>query len=270
MKYLSMTLVALSFSLSGLAASRNTGGDAPIVPSPNVLTHVRGAGIGVLYAPSEADDAAYRASIAALTGGTVDYFDARVATPTLATLNTYDAVYVWVNFAMFDPIAFGDVLADYVDGGGVVILGAFCTFTSGNSLAGRIMTAGYSPVTSPAGTNHFLSSNYNGDGATCIHDGVTTYECTFRDVLVTQGGGTVDGTFVDGEIAHAYNTDFNVFYSNGNGALALGCTGQWPELIANMVICSQGAQIPTLGTYGLLALILALGLGAFYMRRSRT
>ena len=39
------------------------------------------------------------------------------------------------------------------DAGGKVILGAFCTYRSGNYLAGRIMTPAYCPVTSPAGNN---------------------------------------------------------------------------------------------------------------------
>jgi hypothetical protein len=67
---------------------------------------------------------------------------------------------------------------------------------------------------------------------------VTNYACTFRDVLVTQGGGQVDGHYQDGEIGHAYRaSDANVLYSNGSGASQLGCGGQWAQLIANMCMC---------------------------------
>jgi hypothetical protein len=103
------------------------------------------------------------------------------------------------------------------------------------------MTAAYSPVVSPSGSNHFVSSNYAGDGTTPIHNGVTTYECMFRDVLTLQGTGLQDGSYLDGEIAHAYRPDFKVIYSNGSGATQLGCTGQWAQLIANA--CQAGVPV---------------------------
>jgi hypothetical protein len=125
-----------------------------------------------------------------------------------------------------------------VDGGGNVVLGVFCTYTSGNSLSGAIMGSAYCPVTSPGGTNHFFSSSYAGDGTTVIHNGVTNYECTYRDILALQGSGQQDGSYLDAEIAHAYNPSAAVIYSNGAGASALGCTGDWALLIANA--CQAG------------------------------
>src|SRR5262245_58761387 len=101
----------------------------------------KGAPVKILYAPSEADDPAYRAAISAAAGGaTVDYFDTRVATPSVATMLQYDAVYVWVNFALLDPVGCGNNLASFNDNGGNVVLGVFCTFTTGNSMGGTIMT----------------------------------------------------------------------------------------------------------------------------------
>jgi hypothetical protein len=145
-------------------------------------------------------------------------------------------VYTWPNVPYADPVLMGDRLADYVDAGGHVVLGVFCTFTTGAPLGGRIMTPGYSPVTSPAGTNHFVLSAYAGDGTTCLHHGVTAYDCLFRDVLVTQGAGVVDGRYADGEIAHAYRPDRRVVYSNGLGSPG-GGGGDWPRLIANACEC---------------------------------
>ena len=52
---------------------------------------------------------------------TVDYFDAEVATPTLAQLQQYEIVVATSNSVFFDPVAMGDVLADYADTGGVVV-----------------------------------------------------------------------------------------------------------------------------------------------------
>jgi hypothetical protein len=195
----------------------------------------------MLYCPSEADDPAFRAAIAAFTGGTVDYYDPRAGTPDVALLESYDCVYTWANFAYLDNVAMGDNMAAAVDTGTVAILGAFVTYTSGNFLGGQIMTDAYCPVWSPTGSNHFVSSNYAGDGTTPIHDGVTMYECTFRDILALQGSGAQDGSYVDGEIAHSYRPDFKVIHSNGTGASALGCTGDWALLVANA--CQTGIPV---------------------------
>jgi hypothetical protein len=238
-----MAVAVLALATLGAAATRNTGAaGGPAPTGQNVLTPpAQMVGETILYAPSEADDAAFRAAIAAITGGTVDYFDASAGTPDVATLQSYDCVYTWANYAFADPTTYGNNLADAVDAGTVVILGAFSTYTSGNSLGGEIMTSAYSPVWSPNGTNHFLSSNYAGDGTTPIHNGVTTYECTFRDFLALQGAGLQDGSYQDGEIAHAYRPDFKVIYSNGTGAVQLGCTGQWALLVANA--CQVGVPV---------------------------
>lgn len=244
MRSVVIAAAVLALATLGTAATRNTGGTSD--PGASLGQHVLTppaamAGETILYAPSEGDDAALRNAIAAITGGTVDYFDARAATPDVALLQSYDCVYTWANYAYLDSTGFGNNLAGAVDAGTVVILGTFCTYTSGNSLGGQIMTSAYSPVWSPTASNHFISSNYSGDGTTPIHNGVTTYECVYRDVLSVQGAGLQDGSYQDGEIAHAYRPDFKVIYSNGSGATQLGCTGQWAQLVANA--CQVGVPV---------------------------
>jgi hypothetical protein len=238
-----VAVIVLALAGVGAAATRNTGAaGGPAPTGQNVITPPdQRVGETILYAPSEADDPVLRSAIAAITGGTVDYFDASTGTPDAQTLQGYDCVYTWANYPFADPTGYGNNLAAAVDGGTVVILGAFCTYTSGNSLGGAIMTAPYSPVYSPSGSNHFLTSNYAGDGTTPIYNGVTTFECMFRDILAVQGSGVADGHYQDGEIAHAYRPDFKVIYSNGSGATQLGCTGQWAQLIANA--CQVGVPV---------------------------
>lgn len=248
MKRISWMLVALvaSASVAG-AAHRNTGGDAPLPKSKNVLTpknQMKVGGPSLLYAPSEADDPAYRAAIAAITGGTVDYFDASAGTPSVALLSNYACAHTWTNFAYADATTYGNNLATYVDGGGRALLGVFCTFTQGNSLGGAIMTAAYNPVVSPTGGNHFSNAAYAGNGTTCMHDNVTTYDCFFRDVLALQGTGIQDGSYVDNELAQAYRAGGgDVIYNNGSGAVQLqglgGCfTADWARLVANSCLCT--------------------------------
>jgi hypothetical protein len=247
---LAIAACLLAFSATAAVAELeplNTGGMKDWTFNGHVLSEP-GSSVGgarVLYCPSEEDDPVLRAAIAAELGGgaTVDYFDSRAAVPSLSLLVGYDCVFTWANFAFLDNVATGDALADFVDAGGSVVLGSFCTFTSGNSLSGRIMTDSYAPVWSPTGSNRFADDSYAGDGTTCIHDGVVAYNSTFRDVLALQGGGAQDGSFFDGEIAHAYRADYAVVYSNGAGGVQLAPGGDYPRAIANA--CSCVASTPT-------------------------
>jgi hypothetical protein len=226
-------------STLAIAAPPNAGGlDVPI-EAANVISFagpkVDGGPPNVLYAPSDADNPGYRAAIAGFTGGVVDYFNANAATPALAFLLNYDVVYTWTNGTYFDRVAMGNVLADYVDAGGKVLLAGFCTYTSGNSLGGRIMNNDYCPVRSPAGTNHYASSNYSGNGTSWQHRNVLFYQDQFRDFLQIQGLGVLDGTYNDGEIATAHRPDGRVMYMNGVGP-PVGAAGDWARIVANFAL----------------------------------
>ncbi|MGZ5543840.1 MAG: immunoglobulin domain-containing protein, partial [Limisphaerales bacterium] len=81
----------------------------------------------------------------------IDVFDPSTSTPTLATLQQYAAVLTWSDSPYQDPTTFGNVLADYVDSGGGVVIGAYAFSSSiGNGLAGRLVTGGYLPLTQAA------------------------------------------------------------------------------------------------------------------------
>src|SRR5438105_9015030 len=54
--------------------------------------------------------------------GQVDIIDAGSTTPTLAQLLAYKSVFVWSDTSFADPTALGNNLADYVDGGGGVVI----------------------------------------------------------------------------------------------------------------------------------------------------
>lgn len=74
--------------------------------------------------------------------GPVDLFDAAVATPSLATLRQYDSVMFWSlgTTGFIDKNALGDVLADYVDGGGGIVA------TYNGSIGGRWLSGQYDPI----------------------------------------------------------------------------------------------------------------------------
>jgi hypothetical protein len=75
----------------------------------------------------------------------VDVFDARTGTPSLAQLLNYDAVMTWPDDFYQDPVALGNVLADYVDlGHGVVqTMFSFDPDMAGLRLGGRWESGGY-------------------------------------------------------------------------------------------------------------------------------
>ena len=70
-------------------------------------------------------------------------------TPTLATLQQYSAVLVYSNCAFNNSAALGDVLADYVDGGGHVVVATFSFWQEWGEIGlyGRLQSGGYLPFT---------------------------------------------------------------------------------------------------------------------------
>lgn len=78
--------------------------------------------------------------------GAVDIWDGSASTPTLGDLNAYDVVLLMPDFYWADFTAMGDVLADYVDGGGGVVESIF-SWTQNRG--GRYDTLGYQPMLSP-------------------------------------------------------------------------------------------------------------------------
>src|SRR5438132_7359194 len=84
----------------------------------------------------------------------VDLFDAFSGTPTLAQLQQYNIVFAFSNNGWNSAVAMGDVLADYEDAGGVVVVGTFAWDSRGGwLLQGRWITGGYSPYDATSQTN---------------------------------------------------------------------------------------------------------------------
>jgi len=84
----------------------------------------------------------------------VDLYDAALGTPTLAELQKYDIVFTWNNVSYHDPVAMGNVLADYTDWGGGLVVAMFAS--TGGALGvvppqGRWQTGGYALIDSLGG-----------------------------------------------------------------------------------------------------------------------
>jgi hypothetical protein len=191
--------------------------------------------VGILYAPTQNDNRAWRMELSALAGCPVDYWDARAGTPTLEYLRNYCCVFTWVDYPYADNAAMGDVLANYVDAGGKVILGqwAYRTF-QGNFLAGRIMTPAYCPVTGDT----YESGTYSGDGTDCVWCNVTMLDSPYVDRCTLVDGAESDGTLTDGYLAAAWRADRRVYYSPGNTGPNY-MPGDTAQLTANMYACDS-------------------------------
>ena len=92
-----------------------------------------------------------RGELAALPDvAVVDVFDGCAGTPTAAQLGAYDLVVSMSNANYQDQVAYGNALADFVDGGGVVVQFAYDNWDQSepdghNGPTGRFSSGGYEP-----------------------------------------------------------------------------------------------------------------------------
>jgi hypothetical protein len=105
------------------------------------------------------------------------------AAPTLASLSNFSAVLVWSNSPYGDPVGLGNVLANFVDAGGGVVLATY-SFTQSWRIDGRILTPGYSPFgvsPSASGCTGNLSLA-NSNTSSVLMQGVSAgpYFCNFN------------------------------------------------------------------------------------------
>jgi len=206
-------------------------------------------GLSVMIVLADNDDAEFEVRDSLLASGiadVVDHWDARTSTPTLADLQDYDCVIVWSNYAFYDAVALGDVLADYMEAkGGAVIPCQFALYNlTGYGLAGRFMTD-YSPFTLG---NQLYQTHYLGwyDPAHPIMENVT--DCS--DYFCTDPGhrGNVE------DVAH-YDNDWNLAAANADYPSAVGVnahfgtnrqwTGDMMRILLNSVVyaCGGGAAV---------------------------
>ena len=78
----------------------------------------------------------------------ITLINAGASTPPLAQLLEFDALLVWSNFPFANPDAIGNVLADYVDQGGGVVLATY-VYSRPWRIGGRIISGGLSPFQVP-------------------------------------------------------------------------------------------------------------------------
>jgi hypothetical protein len=117
-------------------------------------------------------------------------FDTNISTPLLSVLQKYDMVIPYSNTDYASATNLGNVLANYVDGGGVVVPLAFDGTTNVNrSLGGRWITDEYRPWL-PGGTVDFANRTLGAYDATHpILQGVTALSAWYRISDLTPAPG---------------------------------------------------------------------------------
>jgi len=134
--------------------------------------------------------------------GRTDVWTVTEVIPTLADVRAYDVVITWSNYPYADPDALGDLLADYADAGGHVIVMPFAMSQGQRRLGGRFVKENYLPLRSTGAGNHFATawfrSSEAGDSASSpplaiqhhpILQGVKSVSDYFRDVVTLTPGG---------------------------------------------------------------------------------
>lgn len=209
--------------------------------------------LGADFNTSIAEVQAYLLPFSDLT--VVDIIDVRYSTPSLATLLSYDSVLVWSNYWFNDSVALGNVLADYVDSGGGVVLATFVWYGPTYNLEGRMMTD-YSPFVQ-AGDNLYSYANLSWYNALHpIMTGVSTVAGYFRDnVTLSLGAGyTPVAEWSDGyPFVATKESVVGVTLFPGVVGSPSDWTGDVPTLIRNALVWSAGAPPPPPGNWSLLA-----------------
>lgn len=189
----------------------------------------------------------------------IDVTAAGGGTPSLNTLLGYDAVMCWTNTTPANNVTWGDVLADYIDAGGGVVVTVFAnsTLTAGRNIAGR-WQLGYEVILDQSG-------NASGAGATLgiVHQpahpvmaGVTAFSggtTGSRPVgTALELGSTLVAEWSDGKVLVAQGSrptriDLGFYPPNATCSQSGWATGG-DLLMANaLVAVAQGA---TFGPYG--------------------
>ncbi len=142
--------MAVILPLFVIFASCSNGGDGPAGPAGPSGKPGTPVPINVLFAGSVSSDAqgiavaveAFKEGYFPL-GSQIDVINLYHETPTLSYLNEFDAVLLYTDIQV--PQAVGDVMADYVDAGGKVVVAAY-SFSTSWGVQGRIMDQEYCPL----------------------------------------------------------------------------------------------------------------------------
>jgi hypothetical protein len=200
----------------------------------------------------------------------VSIINTYLGTPTLSDLLAYDAIITWSNVNYADPVALGNVFADYVDAGGGVVVAVYAnsTTTTARYLQGRWITDGYEIIPHGGGTT--TGQQYLGNILVPGHpimDGVNTFDggtsSARPTTLLVETGCTRIAEWTDGKTLVAvhpnpHRADLGM-YPPSNAV----SSGFWNQQTDGAILMAN-ALVYTIPEPGALAL---LGLSVLLARR---
>jgi hypothetical protein len=169
----------------------------------------------------------------------------------LSTLMNYDAVLYFSNESLTqDPIAIGNVLADYADTGRRLVVATFSWAEQGsNTLGGRFITDGISPFLAEGGTIYQNVTMASNDGSGYF-TGVNTVNGYFHDNVMLSSGAVERGTWSDGEPLLADKANVvavDLFPDDSWGSIG----GDYQQLFANAMCWNSGPVPVQVTTWGM-------------------
>lgn len=167
----------------------------------------------------------------------VDLFPAQLGTPTLAQMQAYDAVVTWSNFGYANATALGDNLADYADGGGIVVVAQHGADSgAGIAVGGRWASGGYSALDTTR-TGVFPGASLGAyDTTSPLMQGVSTLYAGDRWSAVA-AGATQAAAYTDGiplVASKGTAVGLNAYLGSYNGTRT-GWYGEFARVIRNSV-----------------------------------
>ncbi len=167
--------------------------------------------------------------------GAIDEYDAKIGTPTVAEMQSYDVVVTWSDSQYFDEVAMGDNLADYVDAGGKVITSMFSNHPTWG-LGGRFISENYSAMTG-TGSVYSTSCLDTYDASHPIMNGVTEV-CDYYRLTGTAltADSSVVANWADGQIFVAVKNNKPVVTLGGFFGQNQQYTGQMADVVYNAIL----------------------------------
>jgi hypothetical protein len=236
-----LTMFAIPFALAQHNSTRQIARSVKTVPLRSAFYPHAGCQFHVLivYADSIGLPTQLEAEILAepsVIG--VDLFDASIGTPTVAELQQYDIIVPFSNDAFLDADTLGNNLADYVDGGGIVVQYGFSFYAPCcYGVNGRWLNQGYSPFVYTAalweGGPLTLGAH---NAAHPLMAGVTTLNSDLANVPVLAAGATEVAQWNGGGHLAAFRP-----VSNGHTTIGVSAyvgaeaaqSGDWGKVIVN-------------------------------------
>jgi len=178
--------------------------------------------------------------------GGIATFNTRFTIPSASLLQQYGLVIAINNGGYGNAAAVGNVLADYQDGGGVVAAVSYSFAGAGNGLAGRWITAGYSPYQSSNNnlTGTATLGNYN--AGEILMQGVTSLSATYRTSTSLANGANLIASWSDGTPLLAIKgraIGITAYLGDTNG---VSWSGDFAQLLANAGhVLHPGCSTPT-------------------------